>query len=405
MNRIVRLQIIILLMISGAGFALAPENILVIANNDVPASQEIAEYYCQKRDVPSENILSLSLGKDDSYEISRSDYNELIVKPVKDKLRQEGFSDKIECLLTVYGVPVRVGPRGELPGSGERKQEIRRQIKEEKKARDNSSGGQAKQHETRLRQLQQQLDRIEGRETGASVDSELSMVQFEEYELYRWQKNTLRWNMSYADSYVLMVSRLDAPTVEVARGLVDKAIKAEENGLEGKVYVDKGYSRRRSGDLFKRFEKSLNLFALRAELRESYTVVKDEDEGVFQPGECPETALYCGWYSLKNYVDAFDYVDGAIGYHISSLEAVDLRDANSSQWCPAMLMDGITATLGAVREPYLHTFPLPDEFFSELFEGKSLVEAYYSTKPFNSWQLVLVGDPLYTPFEKKSLFE
>jgi uncharacterized protein (TIGR03790 family) len=70
-----------------------------------------------------------------------------------------------------------------------------------------------------------------------------------------------------------------------------------------------------------------------------------------------------------------------------------------------MLMDGITATLGAVREPYLHTFPLPDEFFSELFEGSSLVEAYYSTKPFNSWQMVLIGDPLYTPFEKKSLFE
>jgi uncharacterized protein (TIGR03790 family) len=231
------------------------------------------------------------------------------------------------------------------------------------------------------------------------------MVQFEEYELYRWQKNTLRWNMSYSDSYVLMVSRLDAPTVETAKGLIDKAIKAEKNGLEGKVYVDKGYSKKRSGDLFKHFEKSLNLFALRAELREGYTVVKDEDVDVFQPGECPGTALYCGWYSLKNYVDAFDYVDGAIGYHIASLEAVDLRDPNSSQWCPAMLMDGITATLGAVREPYLHTFPLPDEFFSELFEGSSLVEAYYSTKPFNSWQMVLIGDPLYTPFEKKSLFE
>jgi uncharacterized protein (TIGR03790 family) len=103
---------------------------------------------------------------------------------------------------------------------------------------------------------------------------------------------------------------------------------------------------------------------------------------------------------LKKYVDAFDFVDGAIGYHISSLEAVDLRNPNSSQWCPAMLKDGITATLGAVAEPYLHSFPEPKAFFIELFNGRCLVEAYYRTKPFNSWQFVLIGDPLYRPFRK-----
>jgi uncharacterized protein (TIGR03790 family) len=103
---------------------------------------------------------------------------------------------------------------------------------------------------------------------------------------------------------------------------------------------------------------------------------------------------------LKKYIDAFDFVDGAIGYHISSWEAIDLRDPNSSQWCPAMLTDGITATLGAVAEPYLHSFPEPKAFFLELFNGHCLVEAYYRTKPFNSWQQVLVGDPLYRPFKK-----
>jgi uncharacterized protein (TIGR03790 family) len=86
------------------------------------------------------------------------------------------------------------------------------------------------------------------------------------------------------------------------------------------------------------------------------------------------------------------------------LEAVDLRDPNSSQWCPAMLKDGITATLGAVAEPYLHSFPRPKEFFSELFNGRCLVEAYYITNPFNSWQLVLIGDPLYTPFKSNKKY-
>ena len=128
-------------------------------------------------------------------------------------------------------------------------------------------------------------------------------------------------------------------------------------------------------------------------------LVEERTEDLFAPGQCPAAALYCGWYSLKKYVDAFDFVDGAIGYHISSLEAVDLREPNSSQWCPAMLADGVAATLGAVAEPYLNAFPEPAAFFAELFGGRCLVEAYYRTKPFNSWQLVLIGDPLYRPFK------
>ncbi|OHB81267.1 MAG: hypothetical protein A2Z38_01740 [Planctomycetes bacterium RBG_19FT_COMBO_48_8] len=63
-------------------------------------------------------------------------------------------------------------------------------------------------------------------------------------------------------------------------------------------------------------------------------------------------------------------------------------------------MDGITATLGPVAEPYLHAFPEPRTFFPKLYEGNCLVEAYYRTKPFNSWQMLLIGDPLYRPFKK-----
>ena len=66
-----------------------------------------------------------------------------------------------------------------------------------------------------------------------------------------------------------------------------------------------------------------------------------------------------------------------------------------------MIKDGINATFGAVSEPYLHAIPNPRAFFPELMRGLCLVEAYYRTKPFNSWQLVLIGDPLYKPFGKK----
>jgi uncharacterized protein (TIGR03790 family) len=204
-----------------------------------------------------------------------------------------------------------------------------------------------------------------------------------------------------------MVSRLDGPSFEIAKGLIDKAITAEKTGLRGIAYIDsRGIIDDKKPYSPGHFDQSLRDLAVFTKFRTEMAVKEERTEKLFEPNSCPQTAIYCGWYSLKKYVDAFDFVDGAVGYHISSWEAVDLRDPNSSQWCPAMLKDGITATLGAVAEPYLHSFPEPKEFFLELFNGHCLVEAYYHTNPFNSWQLVLIGDPMYRPFKNlKSHFE
>lgn len=60
----------------------------------------------------------------------------------------------------------------------------------------------------------------------------------------------------------------------------------------------------------------------------------------------------------------------------------------------------MAATFGATSEPFLQAFPLPTEFFCRLLTGKyTLVEAFSQTKFYNSWQLSLLGDPLYNPFK------
>jgi len=40
----------------------------------------------------------------------------------------------------------------------------------------------------------------------------------------------------------------------------------------------------------------------------------DAAERLFQPGEAPDAALYCGWYSLGKYVDAFTWRKGSVAY-------------------------------------------------------------------------------------------
>ncbi|MHC4617650.1 MAG: TIGR03790 family protein [Planctomycetota bacterium] len=390
-----------------AASALELDEVLIIANADCPASVRVAKYYSMKRKVPEDNILKLSLGTDSNDTISRNDYEKKLACPIRKKLSSPEFAGNIRCLLTTYGVPIKVEGRGMLEGRKDKLRQLNKQIerlRSELKQLDTnqpeSFAEQKKKLRRKLAHVQSDADRIVGKETNASVDSELSMVMFRNYELYRWQQNQLKSTLPGLGLSTLMVSRLDGPDEKIAQSLVDKAIAAEKATLKGIAYIDsRGLPDDRQPYSPAYFDRSLRDLAMLLKFRTNLTVKHEQTEELFPPGACPRTALYCGWYSLQKYVDAFDFVDGAIGYHIASLEAVDLRDPNSTQWCPAMLTDGITATLGAVAEPYLHSFPPPKAFFLELFNGRCLVEAYYYTKPFNSWQLVLIGDPLYRPFK------
>ena len=248
-----------------------------------------------------------------------------------------------------------------------------------------------------LLRLSADIAAFKGKETGAALDSELTMVNYDNYSLYKWQPNDLKGDVFNTASKTMLVSRLDGPTVDITCSLVDGAMIAEQIGLKGLACFDsRGYAAgTKPGfdtydlDIVKTYRYFENA---------GWKCLLDRTEALFPMGKCPNTAIYCGWYSLKNYKPAFTFVPGAVGYHIASWEAVDMRNVLSKQWVPCLLNDGITATIGAVAEPYLQSFPLPSEFFPAFVEGYSLAEAYYNSLPYNSWYQMLIGDPLYRPF-------
>lgn len=262
-----------------------------------------------------------------------------------------------------------------------------------------------------IRWLNEKQEIANKNETQASLDSELSLVLWPSYDLLRWQNNVLHARYestrSRTANRTLMVSRIDAPTLVLAKGLIDTAMQVEAKGLDGTVYLDtRGVATRGAPTAavqpgsFEAYDRTL--FALETYIKANNklpVVVNDKPE-LFQPGECKDAALYCGWYSLAKYVDAFDWKPGAIAYHMASSEAVTLKKPESQVWCKRLLEDGVCATIGPVAEPYLTAFPPPNEFFPLLMEGDlTLVECYYRTKPFNSWMMTLIGDPLYRPFK------
>ena len=261
--------------------------------------------------------------------------------------------------------------------------------------------------------LDQQLDMVKRNETGAAFDSELALILWpDDYQLLRWQPNYLRPN--FANSQLptfyrtMMVARIDAPTIQLATGLIDTALEVEKKGLRGKVYIDaRGLAKPDDANpqpgSYADYDRSLQVLAKIVNDQTDLPVVLESTPQLFQPGQCKNAALYCGWYSLGKYIDAFDWVPGAVAYHLASAEATTLRDPNSQVWCKKMLEHGVCATIGPVYEPYLAAFPRPDEFFSLLLHGDStLVECYAATNPFNSWMMTLIGDPLYRPFKYRA---
>ena len=243
----------------------------------------------------------------------------------------------------------------------------------------------------------------------ACLDSELSLLWWDP-DMYRiagripnpfYYGRVLSVENPRPSIPLLMVSRLDAPTPELAMRLVDRAVETEQRGLSGKVYVDaQGLNAGGPPLEYGYYDQSLRDLASLFRRQTSYEVILDNAERRFSlPGEAPDVAVYVGWYKLRSYEDAFTFVPGAIGYHIASAEAISIHNPAELGWCKNALERGITVTLGSTDEPYLDSFPVPDEFFALFLTGRySLVEVYTMTSRYMSWRMILFGDPLYNPW-------
>jgi uncharacterized protein (TIGR03790 family) len=254
---------------------------------------------------------------------------------------------------------------------------------------------------------QEESQRFSYESGDASIDSELSLLWWDrgDYRLAGRMPNP--FFQSHVTTHplkpIVMVARLDAPTPELARRLVDKALTAEQHGIAGKFYIDAQGLKPDAGS-YGFYDQSLRDLAALVRRGTSYEVRLDDTPQRFsRPGQAPDVALYIGWYLLRSYENAFSFNPGAIGYHIASGEAVSLHDPNEPGWCKNALEHGITATLGSTGEPYLDSFPAPKDFVGLLLSGRyTLVEAYYLTTRYVSWRMVLVGDPLYNPWRGNS---
>lgn len=92
--------------VSSAFAELTADHVAILANRNSPDSLAVARYYATRRGIPSARILQLDLPSQDT--ISRKDYEERLMAPVRDALQSKGLTKTIRALASTYGMPLRI---------------------------------------------------------------------------------------------------------------------------------------------------------------------------------------------------------------------------------------------------------------------------------------------------------
>jgi uncharacterized protein (TIGR03790 family) len=391
----------ILLQFTVLIFVLAPllvqaggDEVVLIYNTRVPESKVVAEHYAKMRSVPEKQIYGFALTPDE--EMSRAEFRDSLQLPLARKLEADGFwkfgpfiipatngqpervlshvtASKIRYAVLCYGVPLKIAADPEI-------------------------------NEPVVEKLKPELRRNE-----AAVDSELAWLPFLRMgvplggPLPNWTYGSTNTALINPTNGVLIVARLDGPDAGIAGALVDKAVRAERDGLWGRAYFDarglpKTDTNYYSGDAW-----MLGGAEVCREL--GFETTLDDQPETF-PASFPmsQIAIYCGWYdgnvSGPFTLPKVEFMPGAFAYHLYSYSAGTIRSPTQN-WCGPLLAKGATCTMGCVNEPYLSFTPDVTVFLARwLAAGFTFGEAACASQSVLSWQTTVIGDPLYRPFGK-----
>ena len=345
------------------------QRVLIVYNAGNSDSVSVANYYVSRRNIPNANLCPIT--PPSTTALTWTQYVSSVKTPVQNCLRSVGPSNILYVVLT-YQTPYIVrGSSGALHY-----------------ALDQYVGDIWDQYATQdfypyPSQLQPYYE---------DAQSEGNVYQnFVSFADYREQKGAL---------LIYSVWRLDGASAALAKSLVDKAIAAESSGLLGQACLD-----RRNGPIsgvydsdYGEGEWDLHQAATFAR-QVGFTVTEDshpQEFGTPPAPDCPNAAMYSGWYSLNHYNDAFTWNTGAIGFHLDSSSAINPRGGNN--WSANAIIKGITVTSGSVAEPYLQGLARPGGTFRDLFQGANLGDALLHNTRWLKWMILYLGDPLYRPF-------
>lgn len=340
--------------------AQSPDSVLIVVNQASPLSRRIGEYYAERRRLPASNICRLQSTSEE--EISRSEFDDQVARPIQDYLRGRKLTEKVLYVVTTAGVPLKI--RGSLGITGE----------------------------------------------AASVDSELTLLYSDmhghAHPTPGGVPNPFFGKTSaifrHPDFPIYLVTRLAGFDFDDVKAIIDRAQVARNRG---KFVIDLKGSDNTQGNRWL-------LDAARQIPRDRLVLDLTRKVLTYQP----DVIAYASWGSndpdRKDRHLGFHWLPGAIATEYVSTNGRTFArppdNWNIGAWgdpkatfagTPQSLTadyihDGATGASGQVYEPYLQFTPRPNFVLPAYLHGRNLAESFYLGIPDLSWMNIVVGDPL-----------
>lgn len=346
--------------------ALTPDQVVVVYNADSTRSLQCAQAYCNKRSVPAANCVGIKVPKSET--VNRQVFDTKIRYPLLQIARQKNWNlpadvqggfIPVRALVLMPDIPLRVS-QDATPG-------------------------------------QKVTDANQNR---ASVDSEL-MLLGAQYHINGPLNNPCfnkEGELEQLSPRVLAVCRIDAPDDASIRRMIQHPAEVEKRGLWGWTVVDQGGPYAQGDAQFTAIAKLAH--------EHGQPLFHEESRKVLPPAYplMLDTSVYFGWYTNPahgpfnpdTHAD-FHFAPGAVACHLHSFSGTSVK--NKRTWVGALLQRGAVVTCGNVYEPLLAGCIRFDVFYDRLLKGYTVAEAALMATPWISWQGVVLGDPLYRPFD------
>lgn len=343
-----------------------PKNVLLVVNDNSPASLSIGQYYKAKRGIPDRNVCHIQCATDEW--VSKSECENNIVIPIRNFITNTGVHDRIDYIVLTKGIPLKASYN------------------------DATWWGPAS---------------VTSVLTCVGVPSILSFCTNPygptAYPVAPVQYFTHQSVFSLKSYYA--VTRLDAYTVDQVYRMIDDSVSAQaQNGLflmDGRYESDPNSANGKANDRLRQANHNLRVGG--------YTTYYDDatfDSMITEfVGGRQGVMGYFSWgsnessYSLALYTSNL-FAKGSIadGFVSSSGRSFAYPPSYGQSLISDLIPQGMSGGTGYASEPDVRYATYPNVLFSRYVQGYNMAESFLAATPRLYWKAVTIGDPLMSPY-------
>jgi hypothetical protein len=199
-------------------------------------------------------------------------------------------------------------------------------------------------------------------------------------------------------TFGIICSRIDAPTLDLAKEFVDNAeIVSRQSIINGKIYVDPYFNI--VSDEAETYKESIlsfyNNFLSTLSNETSITNYIDSNYDSIIP-YIENDSFVWSWSKSTSYSDFFQtsVYPRVFFYNADVSGAESFRDIDLKKWGIQSMKAKYSCYAGAMSDPTIEGYLDPASFYKSLKNGATIGEAFLFSSPFLDWTIGLFGDPL-----------